>query len=70
MSKPPFINIISGMNMIIRQSKENFKKSSQDYIEKNIIKGQYVSREEYNQLSELVLKLQKELNEIKDKKLS
>lgn len=57
--------MISGVNMLTRKSAQIAKSSSADYIEKNIIKGKYVSYEEHEHLKKLVLKLQKEISALK-----
>ena len=65
MTKENLIQILTGVNKIARKSKELIKDSSSNYIEENIVKGKYVTREEYEQLNKLVLKLQKELLALK-----
>jgi len=61
MSQKNVLKMLTGASMIARKSGEAIKNSSANYIEKNIIKGQYVTREEYEQLHKLVMKLQKEI---------
>ncbi len=65
MTKENLIQILTGVNKMARKSKELIKDSSSNYIEENIVKGKYVTREEYEQLNKLVLKLQKELLALK-----
>jgi hypothetical protein len=65
MTQESIIRILAGANKVARQSKEVIKASSANYIEQNIIKGQYVTREEYEQLQKLVLKLKQEIQELK-----
>lgn len=65
MTKENLIQILTGVNKMARKSKELIKASSSNYIEKNIVKGKYVTREEYEQLNKLVLELQKELLALK-----
>lgn len=63
------ITLLSGANKIARKSAETLKDASADYIEDNIIKGNYVTRQEYEQLQKLVIKLQDEIKELKKTKL-
>jgi len=65
MTQESIIRILAGANKVARQSGEAIKESSANYIEQNIIKGKYVTREEYEQLQKLVLKLQQELIALK-----
>ncbi len=66
MNQQSIIEILAGANKIARQSKKIMKEASANYIEKNIVKGQYVTREEYEQLQKLVLKLKQEITELKN----
>ena len=61
MSQENIIRALAGANKIARQSIDSIKESSADYIEQNIVKGKYVTREEYEQLQKLVMKLEKEI---------
>ena len=65
MTQENIIKILTGANKIIRQSGEAIKESSADYIEENVIKGKYVSREEHEQLQKLVFSLQEEIKKLK-----
>jgi hypothetical protein len=69
MTQESIIKILAGANKIARQSKQIIKDSSANYIEQNIVKGQYVTREEYEQLQKLVLKLKQEITELKNQKM-
>ncbi|PCJ26297.1 MAG: hypothetical protein COA94_05435 [Rickettsiales bacterium] len=68
MTQENIIKILAGMNSAARKAGEAVKESSSQYIEDNVIKGNYVSREEYNQLHKLVIKLSKEVAELKSYK--
>lgn len=65
MTQETLTKILAGANKIARQSTESIKESGANYIEENIIKGKYVTREEYEQLNKLVVKLQNELADLK-----
>ena len=65
MAQKNFIRILAGANRIARKSGESVKESSANYIEQNVLKGKYATREEYQQLQKLVMKLQQELAELK-----
>lgn len=62
------LKLITGVNRIVRESKEILKDTSTNFIEKSIIKGKYVSREEYEQLRQVIFKMQDEINLFKEKK--
>lgn len=68
MAKDIFLKLITGANKLARKSKETLETTSANYIEEHIIKGNYVSREEFENLQKLVLKLQKELESLKPTK--
>jgi len=65
MNPEHFLKLITGTNKILRESSNVIKESAINYIEKSLINGRYVSREEHEQLKSLVLKMQKELENIK-----
>jgi len=68
MTQENIIKILAGANKIARESGELIKETSANFVEDSIIKGNYVSREEYEQLKTLVLNIQNELNSLKKKK--
>ena len=61
MTQQTIVNILAGASKIARESGEVIKSSGAKYIEENVIKGKYVSREEYEQLKKLVVKLEKDI---------
>ncbi len=61
MTQENIIKILAGASKIARESGEVIKSSGAKYIEENVIKGKYVSREEYEQLKKLVVKLEKDI---------
>lgn len=68
MTQENIIKLLAGVNKIARESGAIIKTSSAKFIEKSVIKGNYVSREEHEQLKKLVLKMQSEINSFKKKK--
>lgn len=68
MSQKNIINLLSGASKVAKESGNILKKSSANFIEEAVIKGNYVSREEHEQLKQLVLSLQKEISELKSNK--
>lgn len=68
MAKGTFLQLITGANKVARKSKETIATASADYIEEHIMKGNYVSREEFENLQKLVSKLHKELIDLKTTK--
>jgi hypothetical protein len=61
MTQENIIKILAGASKMARESGEIIRSSSAKCIEETIIKGKYVSREEYEQLKKLVTKLEKEI---------
>ena len=61
MTQENIIKILAGASKIARESGEVIKSSGAKYIEENVIKGKYVSREEHEQLKKLVVKLEKDI---------
>lgn len=68
MSQENIIKLLAGANKIARESTNIIKESSVNFIEKTVIKGKYVSREEHEQLKQLVLKMQEEIDSLKKRK--
>jgi len=68
MTQEKIIKILAGANKIARESGNIIKESGANFVENSIIKGNYVSREKYEQLKTLVLNMQNELNSLKKKK--
>ena len=66
MTQENVLKMLAGASNVARKSAEAIKSSGAGYIEKNVIKGQYVTREEYEQLHKLVIKLQKEVESMKN----
>lgn len=61
MSQEKIIKLLAGATMAARNTSQIVSEKSVNYIEDNFLKGNYVSREEFNQLKKLVIKLEKEL---------
>lgn len=68
MTQENIIKLLAGANKIARESTNIIKESGANFIEKSVIKGNYVSREEHEQLKQLVLKMQEEINSLKNQK--
>ncbi len=68
MTQESIIKLLAGANKIARESGSVIKESSASFVENSIIKGNYVSREEHEQLKNMVLKMQNELDSLKKKK--
>lgn len=62
MSQEKIISILVGVSMVTKNTLKILSDKSKDIIEKKFLKGNYVSQEEFKQLKELVLKLEKEFN--------
>ncbi len=68
MTQENIIKLLAGANKIARESSNIIKESGANFVEKTVIKGNYVSREEHEQLKQLVLKMQDEITTLKKKK--
>lgn len=68
MKQEVILKLITGVNKVIRESKEILKESGTNFIEKSVLKGKYVSREEHEQLKQAMFKMQDELNLFKERK--
>ncbi|RTK93653.1 MAG: hypothetical protein EKK61_00920 [Rickettsiales bacterium] len=67
MSQDKFLQLLTGAGQVLKQSGDMIANNSAEFIEKNVIKGKYVTREEYDQLKKMVLKLEQELINFKNK---
>lgn len=68
MTQENIIKLLAGANKIARESTNIIKESGVNFIEKSVIKGNYVSREEHEQLKQLVFKMHEEINSLKKRK--
>ncbi len=68
MTQENIIKLLAGVNKIARESTNIIKESGANFVEKSIIKGNYVSREEHEQLKQLVLKMREEISSLKKEK--
>lgn len=59
------LKVASGITSIAQRVGENTATICSQLVEDKFIKGNYVTRDEYNTLQELVIKLQKELVTLK-----
>lgn len=64
MTQENIIKMLAGASKVARESGEVIRSSGARYIEENIIKGKYVSREEYEQLKKLVENLEKDVRSL------
>jgi len=67
MSQDGLMKVLAGAGKIMRNSADILKNKSSQYIEHNIVKGKYVSREEFEQLHKLVLKMEQKLLKLENK---
>jgi hypothetical protein len=68
MTQETIIKILAGANKIARESSKAIKSTGTNFIENSIIKGNYVSREEHEQLKNIVFKMQSEIESLKKSK--
>ena len=58
------LKVVCGAKTIAQASAKNFLEKGHNLIEDHILQGKYVSREEFENVKELVLQLQKRLSEL------
>jgi len=63
------LKVAVGASSAAQKAINSIADKSRDVIEDKILKGNYVTREEFEKLQTLVLKLKKELEELKNKQL-
>lgn len=61
------LKVATGASSVVQKALSNIADKSCDIIEDKIFKGNYVTREEFEILQALVIKLKSELAEIKNK---
>ena len=69
MTQKTILKLLAGTSKLVNKSTNLLISSSADFIDQAIIKGKYVSREEHEQLKQLVLKLENELSTLKSQKI-
>ncbi|MFK7973545.1 MAG: hypothetical protein AB8B66_01595 [Rickettsiaceae bacterium] len=62
MTQKQIVQILAGATKIAKQSQQMITDSSKKFIEEELLQGNYVTREEYNQLKTLVLRLEQKLS--------
>lgn len=67
MNQEKIFQLFAGASQAIKQSGEIIASNGADFIENKVIKGNYVTRAEYNQLRQVVLKLEQEILSLKSK---
>lgn len=68
MTQEKVIKILAGGRMAAKQASETVKARSMEYIKNNILNNEFVTRQEYETLQKLVIKLSEEVKVLKDKK--
>jgi len=61
------LKVAVGASSVAQKALNSIADKSRNVIEDKILKGNYVTREEFEKLQTLVIKLKKELTELKDK---
>ena len=61
------LKVAVGVSSLAQKALNNIADKSYDIIEDKVLKGNYVTREEFEKLQTLVIKLKKELAELKSK---
>ncbi len=67
MNKEDIIKVFAGAAMVAKKTSKNLKEKSSEYIKEKFLENEFVTREEYNQLRQLVLKLSEEIKTIEKK---
>ena len=61
------LKVAVGASVVTQKALNSIADKSRDVIEDKILKGNYVTREEFEKLQTLVIKLKKELTELRGK---
>lgn len=61
------LKVATGASSVFHKVINNIKDTSCDIIEDKVLKSNYVTREEFEKLQTIVIKLKKEIAEMKDK---
>lgn len=61
------LKVAVGVSSVAQKALNNIADKSYNIIEDKVLKGNYVTREEFEKLQTLVIKLKKELAELKSK---
>ncbi|WP_375326970.1 hypothetical protein [Candidatus Tisiphia endosymbiont of Nemotelus uliginosus] len=65
-----FLKVMLGTGAIVQKAANNVMDRGSKLVEETIVKGNYVTREEFEVLQAMVIKLQNELVELKKSKIS
>jgi hypothetical protein len=70
MNQENLMKIISGSAKIAKNTAENLRETTSNYIKEKVLKNEFVTREEFTELRNFVLKLSEELEFIKQNSLN
>ncbi|MFK7968012.1 MAG: hypothetical protein AB8B68_02465 [Rickettsiaceae bacterium] len=65
MNQENIIKILTGGMMVAKKSSESLKEKSSEYLKEKVLNNEFVTREEFAQLRNSMLKLSEELESIK-----
>lgn len=65
MKTSDILKVATGASSVLQKAANSLRDKSCDIIEDKILKGNYVTREEFEKLQTVVLKLKKELADLK-----
>ncbi len=68
MQQKDIVRILSGGAKIVKKASDNVKTQTSNYLKNEILKNEFVTREEYKQLQKLVFKLLNEIELLKNNK--
>jgi hypothetical protein len=67
MNQEHLMKVLTTGAKIAKQTSKNMRAKSAEYIKDNILGNEFVTRQEYEQLRQLVLKMSEEIKAIKKK---
>jgi hypothetical protein len=70
MNQENLIKIIASSAKIAKNTTENLRETTSNYIKEKVLKNEFVTREEFTELRNFALKLSKELENIKQNSLN
>ena len=67
MNQESILKILAGGAKVIKKASENLKNKSSEYVREAVLKNEFVTRDEHQQLKAMVLKLSEEIKSIEKK---
>ena len=70
MDQESIIKILAGGAMVAKKTSENLQEKTSEYIKEKVLSNEFVTRDEFTQLKNLVLKLSEEIKSVEKNSLN